>query len=398
MDSKKEITIGIRLASMLLDHFIMTFAMFIPILPFMIIEMKDMFEVSHEQTSPEPTFVIYGFILAFVMYFNKDFFNGRSPAKRLLKIQVVNNKTDEVAGPLKCLLRNLTIAIWPIEVIFVLFNPQRRLGDYIAGTRIEQYDNDRVSKRTEFKDYLIPLAVGLLFTYLITLPFTKLTESWNKENSKYIKESYNENLSQKLTSFMSFRFSNCSDSVSIRFYDKIQNDSLKFISLLFFANNENLLESSSMFTDLEKQITDTLNVKLAPKTYVFNGKIIYRIPGSIRIKYMYYDPREAPKVDFRKNSNFINDSLKVIKEFYDNGQMESEATYVQGKLSGVYKQWYKNGKLKIEINYKVGQREGITTTWYENGQKESEMLYEKNTYVKDIRRWSKNGDTIRVDI
>ena len=70
MENRNDITIGIRLASMLVDHFIMCFAMFIPILPFMVIGMKNAFSISHEQTSMEPTFMIYGFIFGFALYFN----------------------------------------------------------------------------------------------------------------------------------------------------------------------------------------------------------------------------------------------------------------------------------------------------------------------------------------
>ena len=42
---------------------------------------------------------------------------------------------------MKCFIRNLTIPIWPIEIIFVLINPKRRLGDFIAATRIDYVDN-----------------------------------------------------------------------------------------------------------------------------------------------------------------------------------------------------------------------------------------------------------------
>jgi antitoxin component YwqK of YwqJK toxin-antitoxin module/uncharacterized RDD family membrane protein YckC len=397
MEKKKEITIGIRLASMLVDHFIMTFAMFIPIIPFMIIGMKDVFNISHEQTSKDPAFIIYGFILGFAMYFNKDFFDGRSPAKRILKIQVINNKTGEVAGPLKCLLRNLTIPVWPLEAIFIIINPQRRLGDYIAGTRIETYDSDNKRVKKELKDYILPITIGLLFTYLLTLPFTMLSDSWKQEDVKFNRDSYNPIVSNDLTSFLSYRLRDYCDSTSIKLFDEIENDSLKYVSLLFYINDEDLLENSSMYSSLKQMIIDTLNLKISKKAFILSGKIIYKIPGQIQIKYVDYSPKENEAFKTEGGSEYINDSTKVLKEFYENGQQESETIYVHGKLYGKYKEWYENGNIKNEIDYFDGMRNGLTTAYYPNGQKKSEKLYKNNLYIKDLNKWDEKGNKIPVD-
>jgi uncharacterized RDD family membrane protein YckC len=67
---------------------------------------------------------------------NKDFFNGQSPIKRIGGYQVVDVKTVQPANKIKCLLRNITAPIWPIELVMIWINSQRRLGDYIAGTKV----------------------------------------------------------------------------------------------------------------------------------------------------------------------------------------------------------------------------------------------------------------------
>jgi uncharacterized RDD family membrane protein YckC len=136
---RKDITVGIRLASMFLDHIIMCFLIMLPMIPFFVLSMRDAFNVTHEQVPIEPTFMLPGFIIGFSLYFNKDFFNGRSGAKRITKTQVLNYKTNAIASPIRCLIRNLSIVIWPLEVLITLFNPERRLGDYIAGTRVAIY-------------------------------------------------------------------------------------------------------------------------------------------------------------------------------------------------------------------------------------------------------------------
>jgi uncharacterized RDD family membrane protein YckC len=74
------------------------------------------------------------FGLMMIALFNKDFFGGQSVVHRQLGYKVVNVKTKETASKMQCMIRNLTGPIWPIETIFILVNPKRRLGDIIAGT------------------------------------------------------------------------------------------------------------------------------------------------------------------------------------------------------------------------------------------------------------------------
>lgn len=75
--------------------------------------------------------------LVWGVLFCKDCFGGRSIGKRLLGYRVVNNKSQEVANPFKCILRNLTYLLGLIDVAFMFYNKGgRRLGDYIANTNV----------------------------------------------------------------------------------------------------------------------------------------------------------------------------------------------------------------------------------------------------------------------
>ena len=67
---------------------------------------------------------------------NKDFFNGQSLIKRIGGYQIVDFRTLQPASRIKCLLRNVTFLIWPMEVVMMWINPKRRLGDYITGTTL----------------------------------------------------------------------------------------------------------------------------------------------------------------------------------------------------------------------------------------------------------------------
>jgi hypothetical protein len=85
--------------------------------------------------------------------------------KRVLEFQVFNNRTGQPAGPLRCLVRNFTILLWPVEVIAALVNMERRIGDHIAGTRLGVYD-PRAPARTNWVAMAVCLPVAMGFTYV----------------------------------------------------------------------------------------------------------------------------------------------------------------------------------------------------------------------------------------
>ena len=89
---------------------------------------------------------ILPYSLFLFMILNKDFFQGRSVAKRIQGYQVVNHKTSEVASEVQCMLRNITLIICPIEAFFILISPKQRLGDVIAGTRV--IDKEQIHPET----------------------------------------------------------------------------------------------------------------------------------------------------------------------------------------------------------------------------------------------------------
>jgi uncharacterized RDD family membrane protein YckC len=129
---------GKRIISAFTDHMIMTMIA----MPFAIPEF--IYQFTHKgvtedlNTNPFPAdnWGIYVVYLGFAFFFCKDCVNGQSPAKRLFKFQVVNNKTGEVAGSFRCFIRDIFMILWPIEVVILLINPARRLGDWVAGTRV----------------------------------------------------------------------------------------------------------------------------------------------------------------------------------------------------------------------------------------------------------------------
>lgn len=66
--------------------------------------------------------------------------------------------------------RNLLLVVWPIEVIISLINPSRKIGDFIAGTKIVQTDIPQ-DRKTSKPEITICLLIGYLFAAAITIPF-----------------------------------------------------------------------------------------------------------------------------------------------------------------------------------------------------------------------------------
>lgn len=152
-----------RLISMFVDHVIMTFTIALGCciisLPILLLSAT---KINSEIDILGGGFLAITAFFLFSLYFNKDILNGQSPAKKILRLQVVDRATNEAANPLRCLLRNLTILIWPIEVIVILFSPSQRLGDKIANTKVVILDDTKEKKPLHKKEVFKALLTGII--------------------------------------------------------------------------------------------------------------------------------------------------------------------------------------------------------------------------------------------
>jgi len=150
-----------RWSSMIRDHF--AFSLFIiPLfIPFFILSDNNL------KVSDALFYLVMG------LYFNKDVLGSRSVAKRFLGQIVIDIKTGQPASEIKCAIRNFTAMFWMIEGIIIFFSPNRRIGDFIAGTKVVRTDkvsfSDSVSElRTINKTrFLISLIVSVISAWMI---------------------------------------------------------------------------------------------------------------------------------------------------------------------------------------------------------------------------------------
>lgn len=151
-----------RLKSMLLDHFIICFTILPPVILIEILgfEMGKWFGETMT-------------LLIFTIYINKDILGGRSAAKRILGQVVIDKKTEKPANEIKCSIRNFTNCFWIIEVIIVMFNPNRRIGDLIAGTKTVRTDKKNIKnmlldfQKANKVNWVLPLVIALSYSWII---------------------------------------------------------------------------------------------------------------------------------------------------------------------------------------------------------------------------------------
>lgn len=151
------------------DYFIVCFLSMIVVIPFFIfslIDEKNFFD----KNSLYFWLRISSIIFAYSIILNKDIFDSRSPSKRIFKYQVLHNKSNEPASALQCMIRNFTFIIWPIECIFILINPNRRMGDFIANTKVVKADFPEKRNVKSFQIILL-LLLGFIYSFLLMLPF-----------------------------------------------------------------------------------------------------------------------------------------------------------------------------------------------------------------------------------
>jgi uncharacterized RDD family membrane protein YckC len=127
-----------RWSSMLLDHVIMCFLAALFALPVFLIVPAIVGREASATGTMENVLKAVAVCFLMVIYFNKDWFAGQSLAKRVMGQRVVDVRTGLPASRARCFVRNLTIPLWPLEVLVTLFSPGRRLGDWLAQTKVVQ--------------------------------------------------------------------------------------------------------------------------------------------------------------------------------------------------------------------------------------------------------------------
>lgn len=71
----------------------------------------------------------------------------------------------------------------------------------------------------------------------------------------------------------------------------------------------------------------------------------------------------------------------IVRYYYENGKLDSEASFYKNMLHGLCRCYYKNGKLEGESNFCEGRPNGLWRWYNEDGQ----LDYEEN-YINGVKQ------------
>jgi len=286
--TEKEPDKDTRLGSMLLDHFIMTAIVSIFILPKIIESFSTI--MTHEQPKSDVFGgMSYFLLIGFALYFCKDSIHGRSIAKQIFKLQLVDNTTGQVASPLKCLIRNVFCIIWPLEVIVAYKNPGRRIGDLVAGTRLEKYDPALEQPTLNIGKVGVSLLLAYGCLSILMFTFSSMQPDFGIWDTKFVESSYNVRLSKSCEKLFNDSLGQIL-TADIQVYDKIENEDLKYVSAIFMLKRDELTFHSN-FEKLNTQAKRILLTRFPEKTFVGELKYVYKSGTNMSSTTIYLDWR-----------------------------------------------------------------------------------------------------------
>lgn len=83
-------------------------------------------------------------------------------------------------------------------------------------------------------------------------------------------------------------------------------------------------------------------------------------------------------------------------EYFSNGNTKSSTVYKAGRREGVAKEWYENGKIKKEDNFVDNSLSGKCVEYHDNGKKKLECNYKDGQLHGDKIEWNRSGRKVAL--
>ena len=278
--SSKKISITKRLAAMFFDHMFMTFVIFIFGFPGLISGFLNSNKISHSQEYTENILngnLGYFWMVGFALYFCKDILNGRSIAKRILNLQIVDINTGKAASPIKCFIRNIFCIIWPLEIIVSFVNTKKRIGDRVAGTELVEFNPLSEKPKYSLLESTLPLGISYVLMFFLFQLLPKIIT----HNSKFVESSYNQVESRKLEMALKESLSQFLDP-DIKIYDTIENEKIKYFSVILKLKENYLDNDGKKFKYIDSASQQIIYSIYLKQSFTGQLKYIYKIPRFTR--------------------------------------------------------------------------------------------------------------------
>lgn len=105
----------------------------------------------------------------------KDCINGKSAGKRIMKIEIANEKEGEKVSAVSCVVRNIFVVLWIIEILVLFISKEKRIGDYVAKTKV--VSNSKVEKIKLDKNALLTVLLCFCIIFLFMFFVFKIFSS-----------------------------------------------------------------------------------------------------------------------------------------------------------------------------------------------------------------------------
>jgi len=81
-----------------------------------------------------------------------------------------------------------------------------------------------------------------------------------------------------------------------------------------------------------------------------------------------------------------------VERYHENGQLEFQGLFVNGKKEGLYQGWYDNGQLEILYTAIDGKKAGLQQEWYyHDNQLASEVIFVNSKKEGLYQNWHERG-------
>lgn len=106
---------------------------------------------------------------------------------------------------------------------------------------------------------------------------------------------------------------------------------------------------------------------------------------------------EKDQRTYHPNGNLHKEIIKdkdgngTYKEYFDNGQLFQEVTFVNDLREGIVKQYYNTGILYQETPYKKGRMHGVQKRYRRSGALMSEVPYHEGNICKGLKEYTVDG-------
>ena len=103
-------------------------------------------------------------------------------------------------------------------------------------------------------------------------------------------------------------------------------------------------------------------------------------------------------VELFNQFNENGEKIGLWKTYFDSGELETEAYWVDGKENGTFKTYYKNGNLKNVTNANNGMMDGAMKAYFENGTLRATGAFKENKRVGMWIEYNQNAEIIQEKV